>query len=361
MAARKNCRSIHARLSVCLILIWLGTAVSAAAQSTKRPPSENTARVETENSSRAETENLAKADNVSSDYLIGPDDILSIKVMDSWELSGKYRVTEEGYVQVPWLSNQIKAAGLTTLQVSRALGDALKAADLFLGPVVTVLVEEYHGRTVTVLGAVARPSVYPLPKPTTVLELLSMAGGLLPNAGTKLTIAHKTPQIEGLSETDREMLALQSTVTISLNKLLNGQDLSLNVQVLPGDAVTVSTAPVIFVVGAVARPGGYAVQDRNEMTTLQALALAGGLTPDAGRSRSLIIRRSTSGQDRRLIPVNLKRLMTGKLPDQYLEANDILFVPESSSRKSLHHMEDLAVNTANTAAVYGIGFRLVPH
>ncbi len=300
--------------------------------------------------------------NAARDYVIAPGDLLSVRVMDAPESSGRFRVAESGFLRLPGLSSPIKAVGNTPLELSKAIADALKAAELMREPLVDVFVEEYRGRMVTVLGAVGRPSVYPLSKPTTLIEILSVAGGLASTAGKTLTIVRKEPLKDagGSSDTDLPKSSLESTITVDLNKLLTGKDPSLNVEVHAGDVINASTAPVIYMAGAVTRPGGYAVQDRSEMTVLQGLALAGGPTPSAGASRSLIIRRSADGQERQLIPLDLNRLMQGKVGDQYLEANDIVFVPESSMRKSMRSMADLAKGTVGTLLVYGIGFRLIP-
>jgi len=119
------------------------------------------------------------------DYLIGPRDVLAISVADMPEIREKenFRVTDTGYVVLPMLHDPLKAEGLTASELSDRIARALRDADILREPIVNVYVEEFHSRTVTVLGAVARPSVYPLQKPTTLLEALSMAGGLTPTSG----------------------------------------------------------------------------------------------------------------------------------------------------------------------------------
>ena len=138
------------------------------------------------------------------DYTLGPNDVLYITVADSGEITGRYRVTDTGYLVLPGLSRPIKAQGLSVPELSKSIAEALEAAELMREPMVTVFVEQYHSQTVTVLGAVNKPSVYPLEKPTTLLEILSMAGGLKETAGSTVSLARKGPPpgTEGLSEAD---------------------------------------------------------------------------------------------------------------------------------------------------------------
>jgi polysaccharide biosynthesis/export protein len=293
----------------------------------------------------------------TGDYRIGPEDVLAIAIANSPELSGKFRVSEAGYLALPGLPAPVKAEGCTERELSRRIADALQAAELLRDPMVHVFVEEYHSRTVTVVGAVAKPSVYPLQKPTTLLEVLSLAGGLLPTAGTTAVLVRKDQpsRAGGPSDLDRPLPGSDSTLTIDLAKLMVGKNPSVNVEVRAGDVVSVATAPLIYVVGAVVKPGGFVLQDPHSgITVLEALAMAQGLKPTAAGSRSLIVRRLGSGSNRQEIPINVSRLMAGKLGDQPLEPNDILFIPESGTKKALSKTGEVATQMVAGLAVYGI-------
>lgn len=292
---------------------------------------------------------------VRGDYILGPGDILTIMIADSPELSGRYRVGENGQLNLPSISTPIQARGLTAVEVGKRIAEALKASDLLRDPVVNVFLDEYHSRNVTVLGAVARPSVYPLERPTTVLEALSLAGGLIPQSGNTLTLVRNgTP-----SESAASPPTAGSTLTIDLAKLMQGKDPSLNLEVRSGDVISVSPAPVIYVVGAVAKPGGFVLQDpASGVTVLQALALAEGLKSVAARSRTLLIRRSAGLKERQEIPINLAKLMAGRIRDQYMEPNDILFVPESGRKKTAEFMARTAEQAVVGIATYGVGLRV---
>lgn len=295
------------------------------------------------------------ADEKGRDYPIGVGDVLNIAIVGAPESSGRFRVAATGSIMLPGLRQPIRADGLTAADLSKSIGEALKAAELLREPMVNVFVEQYHSRTISILGAVNRPGVYPLEKPTTLLEALSLAGGVAPAAGPTATILRRGPPpgTEGLAEADRAGFDNDWTQTVHLPKLMEGKDPSLNIELHPGDVVNVSTAPVVYVMGAVMRPGGFVLPDsRSGVTVLQALAMAAGLKPISGARRSFIIRRSASGNDRQEIPINVAKLMAGKLHDQALEPNDILFIPESGSRKALARVSEAAIGGLNTVAIY---------
>jgi polysaccharide biosynthesis/export protein len=264
----------------------------------------------------------------------------------------------------------------------------LKDAQILNDPVVSIFVEEYHSHTVTVLGAVVRPGLYPVETHTTVLEVISEAGGLLPSAGSVVTVAKRgTPEAAAAAATPRAtaapstasvastpnniagaesvknasfektpvVLANNGNVTrVDLHMLVNGKDPSLNVEVKAGDVVSVGTAPVVYIVGAVTRPGAFAIEgDKSEITVLQALSLVEGLTSVAASSKAVIVRDSAE-KNREEIPINISKVMSGKATDQYLTADDILFVPESGRKKTMQRAGQAAVG----AAQYGLGLRV---
>jgi len=302
------------------------------------------------------------AGSLYADYTIGPGDILGITIGDMPDMSGKYRVTDKGYVVLPMLPTPVKAEGLTALGLSKSIGEALRAAELLREPVVNVYVEEVRSRTVLVLGAVQKPSAYPLDKPhVTVLEALSMAGGLLPQAGNTVTVVRKAHQQADLSNVGagQKTLLEDQTLTLDMGKLTTSKDPTLNVEVHAGDVISVSTAPAVYVVGAVNKPGGFAILDPAAgVTVLQALAMAEGLTHTASSDRAVIVRQGPGDQQRQEIAFNVAKLMERRTSDMSLQPNDILFVPESRIKKSVARVVAVAVQGAQGAAFYGLGYRV---
>jgi polysaccharide export outer membrane protein len=306
--------------------------------------------------SQTPAENAAEIRAQNQDYLIGPGDVLAIAVTDAPEFTGKFRVDQSGYLAMSSLLHPIKAAGQTPIELSRNLVAALEEAKLYREPTVNVYVEEYHSHTVSVVGAVAKPGIYPLQRRMSVVEVVSEAG-LLPSAGNRVTIIRG-----GLAELNEKPAADTSPQTFDLSKLMRGDDPKSNVELHDGDVVRVSTAEVIYVVGAVTKPGGFVMQDQSAgVTALQAIALAEGLTPVASGHRGVIVRRNTDGTAREHLPVDLAKIMSGKSEDVQLAANDILFIPVSGSKQSLRTMGQVAMIAVNGVAFYGLGYRVGTH
>jgi polysaccharide export outer membrane protein len=285
-------------------------------------------------------------------YQIGVGDVLDVHVNDEDDISGRYQVDQDGNVKVSLLPKPVPAAGATTFQLASRLSDALKQEKILREPSVSVLILREVTQNVSILGAVMRPGVYPIEKPTTVMDLISLAGGLAPNAGNSLTVSHQGPGPNAGANSSPS-----ANTTLNVTTLLSAKDPSVNVGVHAGDVVTVGTAPVVFVVGSVTRPGAFAVQDRrSEMTVLQAVAMAEGPTPVAALGKTIIIRQSSSSAERQEIPIDLKKVMRGKEQDQVLEANDILFVPQSGLKAGARRLGDIGAQAASNVAGYALIF-----
>jgi polysaccharide biosynthesis/export protein len=291
-------------------------------------------------------------------YMVGIGDVLQVRVNDEDDVSGQYQVNASGNIQLPLLSKPVHAAGLSTFELSTKLADQLKAQQILKRPEVTVFILRSMSHNVTILGAVSRPGVYPLEKQnTTLLDAISASGGLLSTAGPTVTITHHATASG--SDKDPSTEPVTGTETVDVRKLMTGNDPKLNVPVQPGDVVTVSNAPIIYVVGAVTKPGAFTVEDgRNGITVLQALALVQGTDSTASLKHAMIVRQSDNGAKRQDIPLNLSNVMKGKTNDPVLEANDILFVPESGFKQGMHKAGDVAVQAASEIAGYGLGLRI---
>jgi len=339
----------NSRILMTLAAFVLATAISAAAQvnsqnrGTMNPPSRS-------------PDNPTPV--VYGGYQIGVGDVLDVHVNDEDDISGRYQVDQDGNVKVSLLQKPVPAAGATTFQLANRLSDALKQEKILRDPSVSVLILREVTQNVSILGAVMRPGVYPIEKPTSVMDLISLAGGLAPNAGNSLTISHQGPSnspSNGASSNGGSNPSANTTLNVT--NLLSAKDPAVNVGVHAGDVVTVGTAPVVFVVGSVTRPGAFAVQDRrSEMTVLQAVAMAEGPTPVAALGKTIIIRQSSSSAERQEIPIDLKKVMRGKEQDQVLEANDILFVPQSGLKAGARRLGDIGAQAASNVAGYALIF-----
>jgi polysaccharide biosynthesis/export protein len=311
----------------------------------------STARSVCPSSANASSQETSGTTGATADYQIGPADVLSITVPDEPSLTGKYRVTESGMIQVPLIPQPLHVAGLTSEQTAQAISQQLKANEILLNPIVQVSVEEIHSRFFTMVGAVNRPSVYTMDRPNmTLMEAISTAGGLAPTSGPTAVIVHSGPA--GSDTQDKRV--------IDLGKLVTGQDPTLNVPIKSGDMISISTAPTIYVVGSVNKPGGFAIQNSGQgLSVLQALGLAGGMTPVASGEKALIVRRLPGSNQEQDIPIDLQKLMEKKIGDEPLMANDILFVPESKAKKTRRAMAEVAKNTAGGLITVGLGYGVI--
>lgn len=298
---------------------------------------------------------VSNAKNAPSpgDYRIGPNDELAINVLDAPDLSVAVRVAGDGSISLPLLGS-IRAAGLTSRELELVLQTLLRRTYM-KDPQVTVTVIEMQSHSVSVLGAVKNPGVFQIRGTKTLLEMLSMAGGLAPDAGTAVLVmrgasAEFTPDMgsrtrnlkaaktnaavdgtETIVATDNAKS--EDTVEISLKRLLDTGDPKYNVPIYPGDIVKVKTAGIVYVVGDVNRPGGFPVQDNEHITVLQAIALGQGLAPDAAKNRATIIRVAQNGEQIEL-PIQLNLILTGKAADLPLRPKDVLFVPKNGAKSA---------------------------
>ena len=289
----------------------------------------------------------------AKDYTIGPGDVFTVTVAEAPEYGGKFRVSDSGAIQLTGVKEPVRAEGKTSSELSSDIRQALISAKQLRDPQVSVFVDEYHGRTVTVIGAVAKPSVYSLQKRTTVVDAVAVAGGALPNSGSTVTI------VRGEASAEATGMAVGSVQILDMARLTKGEGSSGNIEVRNGDVISVSAAQVVYVVGAVQKPGGFTLTNPEEgISVIQAVALAQGFTSVAATNRAMIVRQSTSGQGRREIPVDISQLLTKHVTDVVLAPNDILFIPNSGAKQTLKVMGEVAMSAVNGIAIYGIGYKI---
>ncbi|MGH9700978.1 MAG: polysaccharide biosynthesis/export family protein [Candidatus Acidiferrales bacterium] len=296
------------------------------------------------------------------DTPIGTGDLLHIDVFDIPELSRDVRVSDVGDISFPLVPGRIPAAGLTPFQLEEKLEQLLIDNGLVTHPQVSVFVREQNSQPVSVVGAVNKPMVYQVIRPTSLLEILADAGGISDDAGSVVLITR--PARPGAEKTEGSADATPSspdsqTITIRLQDLLDSGDPSYNIQVFGGDAVSVPRAGIIYVTGAgVAQPGGYVLQSHGEqITTMKAVALAHGLTSYAKADDAVILRTNPLTGQKDQIPVHLKQIQNRKAEDIPMKSNDILYIPDSVGLKVLAKGAEAAVGVSSGVIVYRAGTR----
>jgi len=253
----------------------------------------------------------ARLISASSDYLIGPTDVLKITVFNEPELSRTVRVAADGAISFPLLG-RVEVAGLTPTRLEEKL-EKLLGEKYLVDPQVSVGILEYNSQKVYVLGAVSEPGYYDLKGPTTLLEVISRAGGITTDAGKAIVVTSKDS--DGQAE----------ITVINREKLLVEGEVSLDVRVVGGDVIYVPHAKEVYVLGEVKKPG--AVKYQEGLTLLQAVSLAGGLTDTAAPKRVRIIR--DSGGKKATIEVDLKKILKDASKDVGVLPNDVVVVPRS--------------------------------
>ena len=283
-------------------------------------------------------------------YRLGPNDTLSIRCPNAEEFGeAPIRIDTDGQITLP-LTGRIQAAGRTLEELEADIRGRLEK--FIIEPQVVVRLVEARSQPVSVIGAVNRPGVVQLEGSKRLLEILSLAGGLRPDAGQLLTLTRRQESgpvpLPGnrADETDRYSIA-----EIDLKELMSGTNPKANVEIRPFDVLSVPVAELIYVVGEVKRPGGFALAHPESVSVLQALSLAEGLFGVASAKDARIIRQ-TGKTDREEIPVNLTRLLTGEAEDVPMQAGDILFVPKNKAKSASLKVLDVVLQTASGMMIY---------
>jgi polysaccharide biosynthesis/export protein len=261
----------------------------------------------------------------SESLLIGPGDLLRISIVRESELDQRIRVLDSGDIVLA-LAGNVSVQGLTPAQAAARIANKYREGQFLLHPEVSVFVEEYATETVTVLGQVAHPGNFRLDAPRTLIDVLSLAGGLTDSADRHIVV-----QRAG-KEGERVRVFLSNHADDALNA---------NVLVRPGDTVVVPKAGIVYVLGDVAHPGGYVMQNDSQLTVLQAIALAAGTSKTASEKRVRLVR-NIDGLTKS-IDLPLRDMERGREPDVQLRANDILYVPFSM-------VKNLSMGLANITA-----------
>ena len=355
------------------------------------------------------------ANSSTHDYTIGSGDLLNISVFDVPELSRDVRVNQSGSISIPLVPTRVHVAGLTEIQAQQVIADVLQADGLVSHPEVSVLVKEHKSRPITIVGAVSHPMVYDADQSVTLLEALAEAGGITNDAGDTIIITHPRPAFvmipnpgppsntapgsadsetvpseapgngstdpksnlnpsafPATQDTDKTQALPSATtnpqaspstvptplgniITINLSELLEHGVTQNNIRLQPGDIVTVPHAGIVYVLGAVNRPGGFVLSnDRTEMTTMKVLALAGGTTKIAKLDHAVIIRKDNQGKQTET-EVDLKKVLHQQTEDLPMRASDVLYIPDDHVKEVLIQALQISVAVATAVAIYRVG------
>ncbi len=341
----------------------------------------------------------ASARVIPHDYIIGNGDLLDLEVFDVKELSREVRVSQTGSIGIPLVPVRLHVAGLTEVQAEQKISEVLESNGLVSHAEVSLSVKERKSKPITVVGAVGHPMVYQADRPVTLLEVLAEAGGVANDAGDTVIVnrpaqeaptdpseppaigpedqapavaskglTHEGSTRQPASSTAAAPIAspnspapgdpppLNNTITINLNELMESGDATNNIILQAGDIVTVPHSGIVYVLGAVSRPGGFVLaNDRGQMTTLKVLALAGGLSSTAKRDHAVIVRKDNQGQQHE-VAVDLKKVMARQAEDVQLQPSDILYVPNSAGRQAMLRALEFGIALGSGVALYRVAY-----
>jgi polysaccharide export outer membrane protein len=339
-----------------LAVFFLAGLATVWGQETKAAPDPQDSATSNPPAAATPTPDASKA--TEGEYTVSPEDLLDIEVMDVPEVSRTYRVSSNGLLTLPLLPEPLQASGETLDQLSHLIAAKFHDAGMLNNAHVLVSLKETRLHTVLVTGEVKSPQSYPIYGPTKLIDVLVKAGGLSLTAGDDAIIARgeagmRADLIESTQTGGVDRSSNGQSFSLNIRKLVETGDDSTNITLYPGDRVTVQRAELVYVLGAVARPGGYVLSDARQHTTvLKALAMAGDVNNVAKKSHIVILRRdpTAQGEKRQEIPIDYKAMVKGQIADVRLVPDDIVFVPESGSLKALHASSTAAMSIATGGA-----------
>jgi polysaccharide export outer membrane protein len=352
----------------------------------------------------------AAARAMPHDYVIGSGDVLAVDIFDVKELSREVRVSQTGSIGLPLVPVRLHVAGLTESQAEEKIAEVLEANGLVTHANVSVSVKERKSKPITVVGAVGHPLVYQAERQVTLLEVLAEAGGIANDAGDTVIVTRTAldaatdpsepppigpeepipssiqnpasnakqldsaagsvvspagdaagrqqtfPQPKAAAEIPTTNTAPRNTLTINLNDLMETGDSANNIVLQTGDIVTVPHAGIVYVLGAVNKPGGFVLSnDRGQLTTLKILALAGGLNHTAKSDHAVIIRKDNLGQQHE-VALDIRKVLKRQAEDVQLQPSDILFVPDSASKQALIRAAEFGLAIGSAVVLYRLAY-----
>lgn len=266
-------------------------------------------------------------DNYISDYILGPGDLVSVKVFETSDLNTETRISSRGDITMPLLGD-IHIQDLTAREAEQKIERALTKNYMQVAHV-TLFVKERMDQNVTVVGAVKHPGTFEMPSRKRLMACIAMAGGLADSAGDTCYITRKNHR----THTSKVFL-------VNLKQLIDNGQVSMDILIHRNDIIFVPQSDMVQVDGAVRKPGAY--KFNGEMTIDGALAAAGGLAMYADENDIKLIRKKKNGT-REILQLSMKDIVTmkknqntsiknGPWHNLLLQNGDVIFAEASGSR-----------------------------
>jgi len=286
-----------------------------------------------------------------STYVLGPGDQISVRVLDMEEIAKEpYQIDLRGNVNLP-MAGRIHASGKTAEEVEVLIGARLAA--YLKKPEVTVSLHEMRSQPVSVLGSVKNPGVFQVQGQKTLLEVVSLAGGLNTDAGYAIRITRqkawgKIPLAEAREDESGQYYVAE----LGVKEIMEARSPEKNIQVKPNDVITVPKGQLVYVMGAVKKSGGFILGDSEKTTVLQALSMAEGMDSYAKSKEARILRKTKDPEVRAEILVNITDVLKGLNKDVPMESDDILYVPLSGAKKAAARTLEAAIAVGTGLVIY---------
>lgn len=298
-------------------------------------------------------------------YRLGPGDLIAITVFGVDDFSHDYRISASNTITMPFLG-RVPAGGLTGEEFEVAIAERLQEGGLVNDPLVSVFIKEYRSQPIYVLGAVNQPGQYMITHQLTLIDVLTMAGGVDPERASPVALIQRPRSARAHSENPTEP-SVDATVSLDTNSkvlrvdleaLLKKGELSLNLPVQGGDIIHVPVRRVenYYVVGEVIRPGIFELpvdEDNPVLLLTQAVAKAGGPAKTAKLSDGILVRYLDNGQ-REEFAVDFNAILRGRKSDLIVQPNDIIFIPGSKFKTIGYGLLGVIPNTVTRTVTQGV-------
>jgi polysaccharide export outer membrane protein len=270
-------------------------------------------------------------------YLLGPGDVVDIRVFGQPDLSSSVQVDSDGNLSsLPFLETPIRAKCRTDKDVQKDIATAY--SKFINNPQVSVRISERLSRQpATVFGAVRQPTRVEMKRKVRLNELMAVSGGFTERASGTIQILHTEPLMCPEPGEEAEANPIDGTrIPLQIVKIaeLRSGKREANPVIRPGDYVLVTEAEPVYITGAVMAPGGIYL--REQLMLSRALAMVGGVRKEAKMSDVRIYRQVPGSANQEVIHVDLGAIRKNEKPDFLLEPYDVIEVSEagmfSSSR-----------------------------
>jgi polysaccharide biosynthesis/export protein len=327
-----------------LIAFWFAVLFTSLAVAQQPPPVQPTPAPGQANPIQQPAE--LPADSIRPNYVLGPSDQFVIRAPGIDELNERpFRIDAEGFVNLP-LIGRLRAGGMTQQQLEAELVKRLR--EYMVNPQVIVTMSQFRSEPVFFVGQFSKPGIYPLQGRRTLVEMLSSIGGLQPNASRHIKVTRRAeygtiPLPNATDDPEKKI----SSVEISMGSLRENVNPAEDIVLQPYDVVSVERAELVYISGEVGKVGGIELGERDSISMLQAMTMAGGFGRDANRGKVRILRPILNTDRRAAIDVDVNGVFEGKANDVPLLPNDVLFVTRSNKRSILTTMGTVGLSILN--------------